>query len=442
MTSKSFGNNAINIVNGNVGFGNTLPTSQLVVSGDTEVLGTYNSGTIIETGPYTALNSSTQTSFLAWLQNTTYEAKNDWWNSAIKTTLPSFTTTSYIYAGSLDSQNIYSSAVGAYAFERLFKEYQGPSVRLRRSDNQMIDVWFDKEGSIYQYQVVDTTEVVKASSINTWNGASVVYIGLWYDQSSKVKNLEQIGTTVQPIFEYDATLAGYAVKFTGTQSMSAPNAFGSDTISDMQLIMKVRETERTPNIGISFNGANELITRFSLALPWNDGIWYWDPADWLNNRAKSTASIIAVGEVAEVSAYKSSIENKCILNINTFSYSSVSSSAGEVIGGLIIGGFIASESIRYKGYFQYLITLNSKASDTITNNIFSTISPALSGSLDSQNIYTSAVGAYAFAKLFKEYRGPSVRLRRSDNQMIDVWFDKDGFIYQYQVVNGASVIAS
>ena len=269
--------------------------------------------------------------------------------------------------GALDSLNIYSTAVGCYAFKRLFKEYTGAQIRLRRSATESIDVWFSNTGAIIKYQVVGGSVVV-TNSLTSWiNGASPIYISIWYDQSVKAKNLTQTTTTVQPQFEYDKLLQGYGVKFTGTESMSAGNAFSSTTVSDMQSIMRVREISRQYNYTVSFNGTATSTPQFCILQTNNQ--WVFDANNNQTSTARvfSVANITQVNAVSQVSAYKATSTNPG-LTVDNITYSSTTNiSNATVSGGLLIGGFTA---YFYKGFFQYLITLSTKTTNANTQAVF------------------------------------------------------------------------
>jgi len=270
--------------------------------------------------------------------------------------------------GALDDLGIYSTAVGCYAFKRLFKEYTGAQIRLRRSATEEIDVWFSNTGDIVKYQVVGGSVVV-TNSITGWiNGASPIYISKWYDQSAGSKHLTQTTLATQPLFEYDKLLGGYCVKFTGTQSMTAANLFSSTTVSNMHCIMRVREIERQYNYTVSFNGTTISTSQFCILQTNNK--WVFDA----NNNQDSTARVFSVenitqvGAVSQVSAYKQTSTNPGLI-VDNITYSSTTniSNTTPVSGGLVIGGINGSF---YKGFFQYVITLSTKTTNANTQAVF------------------------------------------------------------------------
>ena len=270
--------------------------------------------------------------------------------------------------GALDHLDIYATAVGCYAFRNLFKQYTGAHIRLRRAVNDEIDVWFNHMGKITKYQIVASGvsgATVVSDSITSWiNSATPIYVSRWYDQSVGAKHLTQTTTTVQPRFEYDKLLGGYGVKFTGTETMTAGNLFATTTISDMQCIMRLRETVRAFNNGLSFNGTDNSNTRFIMELYSGSG-WYWDPN--ISNRVNLPATTTVTGAITHVSAYRYSAGTiKTALTVNGISATTTANVAGTVSGGLRIGG----ASNYYQGFFQYLITLSAKTSDANTQAVF------------------------------------------------------------------------
>jgi len=321
-------------------------SSSLALSGTVSATG-YDGGILLPNG--TVMLVSNQKSELAYFNPTT---------SAL----------TIVAIGALDHLGIYQTAVGCYAFRNLFKQYTGAHIRLRRAANDEIDVWFNHMGKITKYQIVAGATIV-SDSITSWiNSATPIYVSIWYDQSAGAKHLTQATTTVQPQFEYDKLLGGYCVKFTGTESMSAGNLFATNTITDMQCILRVRDTAVSDQYGISFNGTGG---NFYMHMPWgSDSVWYWDASGSKNNRAVSVASITSIGAVAQVSAYKSLATTNHGFTVNSFTYASAAgtNTAVTVSNGLQIGGNGSFSC--YKGFFQYLITLNTRTSDANTRAVF------------------------------------------------------------------------
>jgi hypothetical protein len=273
--------------------------------------------------------------------------------------------------GLLDNISIYSTAVTAYAVNRLFVQYTGASIQVRRSsDNLIFDVWFDKNYTPIKVKSTATgsTDIFfdPIYTFSRWIGSNVLYLRIWYDQSTSPQNLTQTTAESQPIFQYDSVLNSYAVRFSAAQLMQAANPFALASITNMQFIARTREVERTSNFGLNYNGTNTGSPgRFSLHLPWSDGTWYWDPNDASTNRCL-IVNPVAVGAIANVSGYKSSSENRNGLFVNASTATSSGFSTASVDNGVALGS-------GYNGFFKYLITLNTKTTDTIRDQVFAAL---------------------------------------------------------------------
>ena len=102
--------------------------------------------------------------------------------------------------GCLDGMNVYTSAVGAYSLRRLFGEYRGPAVRLRRStDGALADVWMDRVGRVRMVRDVATSAFLRADVVG-WLGRHDVdgFVVTWYDQSSHARDAVQGDEALQP----------------------------------------------------------------------------------------------------------------------------------------------------------------------------------------------------------------------------------------------------
>ena len=137
--------------------------------------------------------------------------------------LPSSAQTAIRARGALDDLNLTAKPVAAYALRRLFGEYVGPQVRVRRSsDNVEADVFFDDKGVIELVQ--DNTESLVVD-LETWLGGATAVVRTWYDQSTNnFPATLQTGTGA--ILERDVELEyklrfatdGYQIQGPGTQT--------------------------------------------------------------------------------------------------------------------------------------------------------------------------------------------------------------------------------
>ena len=80
----------------------------------------------------------------------------------------------------------YPGASAAYSLRKVRTAYTGSAIRVRRSDNQEMDIAFDTSGSL------DTT------SLLTFVGSGNGFVTTWYDQSGNNKHIVQITAASQP----------------------------------------------------------------------------------------------------------------------------------------------------------------------------------------------------------------------------------------------------
>ena len=80
----------------------------------------------------------------------------------------------------------YPGASAAYSLRKVRTAYTGSAIRVRRSDNQEMDIAFDTSGSL------DTT------SLLTFVGSGNGFVTTWYDQSGNNKHIVQITGANQP----------------------------------------------------------------------------------------------------------------------------------------------------------------------------------------------------------------------------------------------------
>ena len=76
----------------------------------------------------------------------------------------------------------------AYSLRLLESDYDGPLIRLRKTDNAEMDFgWTDNDR-------------VDIEAINTWRAGSDVFVTTWYDQSGLDRHATQTDTNLQPQF--------------------------------------------------------------------------------------------------------------------------------------------------------------------------------------------------------------------------------------------------
>lgn len=111
-------------------------------------------------------------------------------------------------SGALDTLSLYNTNMNAaYSVRRLFSEYSGPQLRVRRSsDNAQIDVYTDGTGS-----------VVTPTDWNTWSSGVTLYVTIIYDQSGNNRNAVNSGNST-----YNETQRN--ILFSSTGYFDLPNS--------------------------------------------------------------------------------------------------------------------------------------------------------------------------------------------------------------------------
>jgi hypothetical protein len=81
----------------------------------------------------------------------------------------------------------YSGAAAAYSLRKLRAAYTGAAIRVRRSsDNTSQDIGFNGSGGL------DTT------ALTSFIGSSDAFVAIWYDQSGRANNIENVTLAAQP----------------------------------------------------------------------------------------------------------------------------------------------------------------------------------------------------------------------------------------------------
>ncbi|WP_369049405.1 arabinofuranosidase catalytic domain-containing protein [Tenacibaculum sp. UWU-22] len=83
----------------------------------------------------------------------------------------------------------------AYSMRRLYSNYTGPIIKLRRKSDNITKVFY----------AIDT-DLVDINAITTWAAGSNLYVDTWYDQSGLNRNAIQTTITKQPQFYIDSVL--------------------------------------------------------------------------------------------------------------------------------------------------------------------------------------------------------------------------------------------
>ena len=349
--------------------------------------------------------------------------------------------------GIFDGHSLPSDYYGAYALIKLFSSYNGPTVRIKRTnDNYGTDIYFDKDGNVYYIENEYTIDLI------TWLNGQNATITTWYDQSNNNKHLTETDENKRPILKLNSNSNIFGNKigvyFNGTQNkkLSVSN-FNNTSINETAIVIGFKtetldnneyylfDINNTSNI----NNTNSRITNNS-----SNG------TKWNVNGTDHTASNITDGNLFLISSFDPwfIIANNTQQIYTNDSSDSLSVSVNQT---LVVGNSISTNNTFYGTMYHLLIRKTWKTSWNLDNLYFDEtinmlnihldyynklsvnqygLNRNLSGLLDGVANNKTFISAYALVKLFSFYNGPIIRVQRnSDNYETDIYFDKNGNTY-------------
>ncbi len=318
----------------------------------------------------------------------------------------------------------YPNAAAAYSLRKLDKDYAGSCIRIRRtSDNAETDIGF-----INNY--VDTNE------IKTFATTSQARIVTFYDQSGNGRNANQSVAANQPIIysnSFLSTITGTnsdvrkSISFEGDQRLISNFSTISQPISVFTFVRKDNVTTHLAGtIYDSYNSTQSIL-------------YYTGTTDATNNRWTLAAGAGLQGTTAGTTnpSIFSTLHNSTSSSIHINGQSYVSGNAGtNGLNGLSIGNIRGNPSPIAAGYvlngrISEMIIYGSNQSSNrtgIENNINDYYNIYWNGDFTGiLDDYPSSAAAYSLRNLDKDYTGPLVRVRRSnDNAEQDIFGDYYG----------------
>jgi hypothetical protein len=325
------------------------------------------------------------------------------------------------FSGLLDD---YSGAAAAYSLRKLDKDYTGSCIRIRRdNDNAEIDIGF-----VNNY--VDTTAIKNFTPL-----ANQSFVVTWYDQSGNNRNASQSVAGNQPLlitfnnqFGTIDAIASSEKAIVFVNPMRLINNFS--TISQpISVFTYARKDNTTTEDGIVYDSYNN--TPFAL--------YYTGTVESPNNRWLISSGTGLNGTTAGTTnpSIFSTLHNSTSSSIHINGQSYASGNAGtNGLNGLSIGNLRGNPSPIASGYelngrIAEMIIYGSNQSSNrtgIENNINDYYNiywnGDFAGLLDS---FPSSAAAYSLRNLDKDYLGPLVRVRRSnDNAEQDIFGDYYG----------------
>lgn len=306
-------------------------------------------------------------------------------------------------------------ATAAYSLRRLSITYTGALIRVRRTDNQELDI-------------TGTTIGLDESQLLTFVGSGDAFVTTIYDQSGNNNHLTQSTIANQPRI----VTAGVINKLNGRP------AIFFDGVNDW--------FRRTFSIGT-------VLTRFAVishASAQNDSVIVFDDGNTADRAYLTMSSTTTLRMTSAIGAnlYYADVANN--VQFSTYNLFNTTNSEISVDNRPIGTGSVSSSAVTYNGisigtrggltpgyhasfHFQELIMYASNQSAnraTAMNNINQHYQISWDGfRVGLLNLYPGAAAAYSLRNLSASYTGPLIRVRRdSDSVELDIYGKYDGTI--------------
>jgi hypothetical protein len=267
--------------------------------------------------------------------------------------------------GLLDSVGLTTVPRVACSLRRLFENYTGPIIRVRKStDNTEANLYTDSQGN------VTLVEGQENMTYEAWLNGATARVVTWYNQNGSSNHITQATQASQPSLTTDENM-GLVVLLQNNQSIrSTANVFVSSPVTNLHLLYVQREIVRSNVFLINLNGTDLTNSgRCTVGSPQNTGVWYWDAGGVTTNRSVvNQPTVASVGSIVTVSCTKSSTDGYGEIKVNG-NFLATARSPGNtgavVTGGLNIQG--ATTSVKY------ILVFSEKLTNTIETAIQSTL---------------------------------------------------------------------
>jgi hypothetical protein len=327
----------------------------------------------------------------------------------------------------------YPNAAAAYSLRKLDKDYTGSAIRVRRTnDNAEQDIGFTASGDL------DT------ASLKTFVGANIATVTTWYDQSGNARNATQTTASNQPRIvdagTVDRRSGDISLLYDGTDDYL-------EAASTIGLTISPTSFYAVSSRGNTGNAIRTIFATGILAAERGYGIFYADNTNFANqDKLYNQVRFQAGSQISARGNYTNTI------NTNNLFFSTVTTTSNNT---WYNGGNNASETYSYSnntttrnimigarrttsdiqfylnGSTTEIVIWQSDQSSNrtgIENNINDYYNiywnGDFAGLLDS---FPSSAAAYSLRNLDKDYLGPLIRVRRSnDNAEQDIFGDYYG----------------
>ena len=348
-------------------------------------------------------------------------------------------------------------AAAAYSLRKLSAKYAGPAIKIRRaSDSLEADVYFDKKGEVsFESIVVNVSETTtgKPQGNATFglavatlgefvgnanyssSGATDAFVVVWYDQSSKGNDAQQLTAANQPKI-HDATTGMVvdenrkpAVEFDGANDLLQNLNIGTSQVSEATIYSVFHKISGEGGV-VNWSGSNSLANTIRYTT---------SPAGY---RFGWSSSSVGTDTGAQLLFTGQQDGANGIMNIDGTSQGTFTVDTNRYWDRIIYMGkppWLSSPQMKMSEFVMYW-SVNSASEitdiETNINNHYSIFTPELE--LGLINEFDGAAAAYSLRLLNYFYQGPLVRVRRdSDHVEVDVYPDENGVFSERSLVKNA-----
>ena len=312
------------------------------------------------------------------------------------------------------SSSAATSLVGAYSLQRLSKNYFGPTVRVRRStDNVTADFYADVAGNLGLR--VDAT----GQSLVNWLADAVGFVSIWYDQSGKGNHATQTTATAQPSININNKF----LYFTASQYFNLPDGTVPYGNSQYTIIAEHDVVSATFGTIVSSGNYGVNFTMNTVRINSSGGyLNYW----WGNDVSISSGYVpgnTITWKYDQVNRYG---YINGALQVTTPSSNRISTQFNNTIGAANGGN---ADPLTGGLYYLYIFNTAISDSDRLIAEASMWVQPVFIGVLDSMSGSgrTSLNAGYSIRRLSNTYFGPIINVRRgSDNVTRDFYSDNLG----------------
>jgi hypothetical protein len=326
----------------------------------------------------------------------------------------------------------------AYSLYKLYSNYNGPNIRLRREiDNQEADIYFDKNGKVYRIE----NEINNNINLEKWLGNSKGFVTKFYDQSNNNNHLTQTNNNLQPeLIKIKSGLFEdkYGLFFGNATNrelfISSSNNFRTQSNQPFTIFINqdLNNSQNVHNLFVIGSPANNQNIAFH---PYwgssNIGILYFYNND-VGFGAINQKNYLTFTYNGGSLASDRKIYDMGVMKSHTGTNGTIGALNLPANPTIRLGNYSARGNWSVNGSICDFIGFNSVLSESDIRRINKAL---MDSNVKQKKILIDKIDdnlkpncAFALYKLNNIYNGPIIRVKRSDNLEADIYFNQRGDI--------------